>query len=138
MPPSGDLRGQDPASPSTVLICDDEEVMRALVRAVLEGEDYAIAEARDGDESLELIRRLRPDLVILDMMMPGRSGLEVLKEIRGDPELAGTPVIMLTARAQASDREAVSRAGADRYLPKPFHLADLAAAVGELRGGRQA
>lgn len=71
-----------------------------LVRASLEGDEYSIAEARNGDESIELARRLRPDLIVLDVMMPGRSGLEVLTELRGDQELAGTLVIMLTARTQ--------------------------------------
>lgn len=123
---------------ATVLICDDEDVMRALLRAALQGGEYSVAEASDGDESLELIRTLRPDVVILDMMMPGRSGLEVLSEVRSDPELAGTAVIMLTARVQSSDREAAARAGADRYLAKPFHLSELLAAVSELRGSRGA
>jgi len=121
-------------STATILVCDDEAVMRALVRAALEEDGYSIAEARDGDESLDLIRRLRPDLVILDMMMPGRSGLDVLNELRADPELSGTPVLMLTAKAQADDRVAAERAGADRYLSKPFRLAELAAAVAELTG----
>jgi len=123
-----------PETTATILVCDDEAVMRALVRAALEEDGYSIAEARDGDESLDLIRRLRPDLVILDMMMPGRTGLDVLNELRGDSELSGTPVLMLTAKAQADDRVAAERAGADRYLSKPFRLAELAAAVAELTG----
>ena len=92
--------------PSTILICDNEEPLRALVRATLGSDDYTILEAGDGEEALELARDRRPDLVVLDVMMPGRSGLEVLAELRGDPTLASTPVLMLTARAQAYDREA--------------------------------
>ena len=114
-----------------ILVCDDEPVLRSLIRAAL-GDDYDVAEASDGDESLALVRELRPDLVILDMMMPGRTGLDVLTEVRGDPELAQTKVLMLTARTQAADIEGIMRAGADRYVPKPFSPAQLVVAVDEL------
>jgi two-component system phosphate regulon response regulator PhoB len=117
---------------STVLLCDDEEVLRQLVRATLDNGDYSIVEAADGEESLELARRLQPDLIVLDMMMPGRSGLEVLRELRADPETAATPVIMLTARARESDRNEAASAGADRYLAKPFSPLELISVVEEL------
>ena len=120
----------------TVLICDNEEPLRALVRAALDGSGYSIAEARDGDESVDLARELRPDLIVLDMMMPGRTGLEVLAELRADESFADTRVIMLTARAQAADRDAATDAGADRFLPKPFSPLELAAAVDELLDNR--
>jgi len=118
--------------PATVLVCDNEDVLRTLVRAALGDRGYQIAEARDGDESLEVARRTKPDVIILDMLMPGRSGLDVLMELRGDPTLSDTPVIVLTARAQASDREAAMRAHADRFLAKPFSPRELAAMVDEL------
>jgi PAS domain S-box-containing protein len=118
--------------PATVLVCDNEDVLRTLVRAALGNRGYEIAEARDGDESLEVARRTHPDLIILDMLMPGRSGLDVLSELRRDPSFARTPVIVLTARAQASDREAAFKADADRFLPKPFSPRELAAMVDEL------
>ena len=116
----------------TVLVCDDEPVLRMLVRAALERGSYTVVEACDGDEALERTRSEQPDLSLLDMMRPGRSGAEVLRELRSDPATAATPVIMLTARAQASDREAMDLAGADHYLTKPFSplgLADLVAEV---------
>ncbi len=90
----------------TVLVCDDEAVLRALVRATLEGDGYAIVEARDGNEALERAREARPDVILLDLMMPGRTGLDTLAELRADAELAEVPVVMLTARAQVADREA--------------------------------
>jgi CheY-like chemotaxis protein len=116
---------------SRVLICDDEAVLRTLVRASLDPA-YEIAEAADGVESLELARALHPDVIVLDMMMPDKSGLEVLAELRGDPALSETPVVMLTARAQAADRVAAAAGGADRYLSKPFSPLELAATVAEL------
>jgi CheY-like chemotaxis protein len=117
---------------TTVLLCDDEEVLRSLVRATLDDDGYSILEARDGDESLELARSARPDLIVLDMMMPGRSGLDVLQELRKDPELENTPVVMLTARARQSDRDAAVAAGADRYLSKPFSPLELISVVEDL------
>jgi len=117
---------------SRILICDDEEVLRALVRATLDDARYEIVEAADGDESIELARSLKPDVILLDMMMPGRTGLEVLEILRADPELSRTPVVMLTARARASDRDAAVAAGADRYLAKPFSPLELISVVEEL------
>lgn len=119
----------------SILICDNEEILRALVRATLDGGDYELAEARDGDESLALARELRPDVVVLDMMMPGKSGVEVLRDLRADPALAGTRVLMLTARAGEADRAAAAAAGADRFLAKPFSPLELARVVETLVDG---
>ena len=119
-----------------VLVCDNEEALRALVRGALELDDYEIVEARDGDESVELARSFDPDLIVLDMMMPGRTGLEVLAELRTEDRFAETPVIMLTARAQAEDRRAAGDAGVSRFLPKPFSPIELAAVVEELLDGQ--
>jgi two-component system phosphate regulon response regulator PhoB len=118
----------------TVLVCDDEPVLRMLVRAALDQRDYTVLEAGDGDEALLRTHAEHPDLILLDMMMPGRSGSDVLRALRADPATAETPVIMLTARAQASDREAMNLAGADHYLTKPFSPVGLAALVEEVLG----
>ncbi|MDX6573261.1 MAG: two-component system, OmpR family, phosphate regulon response regulator PhoB [Gaiellales bacterium] len=117
-----------------VLVCDDEPVLRMLVRATLEQGDYTVLEASDGDEALARTRAAHPDLILLDMMMPGRSGSDVLHALRADAATAATPVIMLTARAQAADREAMNLAGADHYLTKPFSPVGLAALVEEVLG----
>lgn len=117
-----------------ILICDDEDVLRALVRASLQGGDYDVVEASDGNEAVEIATAERPDLVLLDMMMPGCSGVEVLRQLRADPDLAETPVIMLTARTQENDRAAANEAGATVFLPKPFSPAELARLVDETLG----
>ena len=122
-------------SEKTVLVCDNEEPLRALVAAALAPAGYRIVEARDGEETLRLARRERPDLIVLDMMMPALSGVEVLGELRGDTELADTRVIVLTARAQASDRAAALRAGADDFLTKPFSPSALARVVDDMLDG---
>jgi CheY-like chemotaxis protein len=116
----------------TVLICDNEDVLRLLVLATLNDGGYELVEARNGDEALELARKVHPQLIVLDMMMPGRTGLEVLLELRQEPEFANTPVVMLTARTQEADRAAAEAAGADRFLSKPFSPLGLAALVEEL------
>ena len=117
---------------ATVLICDDEEVLRALIRASLDGTEHTIVEARDGDEALEQARTTQPDVILLDMMMPGRTGLDVVRELRAERELAETPVIMLTARTQAADRAAAAEAGATRFLSKPFSPRELLSVLDEV------
>ena len=118
---------------ATVLICDDEPSLRELIRVSLDGQ-YSFAEAEDGETSLEIARRLRPDVVILDMMMPRRSGLEVLTEIRGDEDLSNTAVIVLTAQPAA--REEALREGADIVMVKPFEPDQITAAVEEVLAER--
>jgi CheY-like chemotaxis protein len=115
---------------ATVLICDDEPSLRELIRVSLVDGPYEFVEADDGEESLELARRVRPDVVILDMMMPRRTGLEVLNALRQEAELAEIPVIVLTA--QPATREQALRAGADVVMVKPFEPEQIATAVQEV------
>ena len=119
---------------ATVLICEDEPALRELIRVSLQG-PYEIAEADDGEESLNVARRLRPDLVILDVMMPRRNGLDVLRDLRSDESLAATPVIVLTA--QPETRDEAFRAGADRVIDKPFVPDDISDAVEEVLTARR-
>jgi len=113
------------------LIADDEPSMRLLVHATIESEDYLVVEAADGTQAWALINEHKPSLVLLDVQMPGRSGLEVLQLVKADPDLAATRVILLTSKAQESDVEAGLIAGADFYLTKPFSPLDLLTRVEE-------
>src|SRR5262245_54834038 len=122
-------------SPATVLICDDEPSIRELIRISLLDGPYDFVEADDGVESLELARRVRPDVVILDMMMPRMTGLEVLRAIRQEKDLADTPVVVLTA--QPNTREQALAAGADVVMVKPFEPEQIAAAVQEVLAERE-
>jgi CheY-like chemotaxis protein len=115
----------------TVVIADDEPSMRLLVHATIESDDYAVIEAGDGTQAWEMIQQHRPSLVLLDVQMPGKSGLEVLQLVKADPTLAATRVILLTAKAQETDIEAGLIAGADFYLTKPFSPLDLLTRVEE-------
>jgi CheY-like chemotaxis protein len=114
---------------ATVLICDDEPALRELIRVSLVGE-YAFAEAANGVECIEIARETRPDVVVLDLMMPRRNGLEVLEDLRGDAELADTPVIVLTA--QPETREEALRGGANLVMDKPFSPDQISNAVQEV------
>lgn len=115
----------------TVVIADDESSMRLLVHATIESDDYAVLEASDGVEAWSLIQKNKPSLVLLDVQMPGRSGLEVLRAIKTDPTLKATRVILLTSKAMEGDVEAGLIAGADFYLTKPFSPLDLLTRVEE-------
>jgi CheY-like chemotaxis protein len=120
-----------PRTLATVLVADDEPSIRLLLLATIESDDYKVIEACDGDEAWTLIQQLKPSLVLLDVQMPGLAGLEILRSIKGDPSLAATRVILLTARAMSTDVEAGMQAGADFYLTKPFSPSDLLARVEE-------
>ena len=117
-----------------VVCADDDEDILSLVTLRLERAGYEVAKAADGDEALETVRARRPALAILDVMMPKRTGYEVLAELRTDPSLAGLKVILLSARVQEADVERGLDAGADAYLAKPFKAPDLVATVQELLG----
>ena len=114
-----------------VLIADDEPSMRLLVHATIESDDYTVIEAVDGAEAWAMIQQHKPSLVLLDVQMPGQTGLDVLRLIKADPELIGTRVILLTSKAQESDVERGLIAGADFYLTKPFSPLDLLTRVDE-------
>jgi CheY-like chemotaxis protein len=114
---------------ATVLICDDEPALRELVRVSLD-DGYEIVEADNGHACLTAARATRPDIVVLDLMMPQKHGLDVLDDLRADGDLADTPVIVLTAQPAAGD-DALRR-GATRVLEKPFDPDQINAAVEEV------
>jgi DNA-binding response OmpR family regulator len=113
----------------TVLIADDEPYIRALVRATLEDERLRILEAEDGVAAVALADAEPPDLVLLDVHMPGLDGFEVCRRLRSDPRFAGTKIVMVTAAAQAADEARGLAAGANQYLTKPFSPVRLLALV---------
>jgi CheY-like chemotaxis protein len=117
--------------PQTILIAEDEDTLRELVRVSLGG-GYRYAEAADGVEALSALRALRPDLLVLDLMLPRLAGADVLAELRGDPAIRDTPVVVITAWSHAED--SALAAGADRFLAKPFDPDDLKAVVEDLLG----
>jgi DNA-binding response OmpR family regulator len=118
-----------------VLLIEDEVNIAEAIRFLLSRDGLRVSHVTDGATALVLMRQDRPDLVILDHMLPGMSGLEVLSALRGDPANHDLPVMMLTARGR--DREMAERAGADRFMTKPFSNSEILAEVrGMLDRGR--
>ena len=114
---------------TTVLVVDDEAPIRLLCRVNLEAEGMTVLEAADGEKGLELARAERPDVVLLDVMMPGRSGWEVAEELLADEATSSIPIIFLTARAEIRDRAKGIDLGGVDYVTKPFNPVDLAPQV---------
>lgn len=116
-----------------VLIADDEPSLRLLVRATLQAnQKYDLIEACDGDEALAMAGSEKPDILLLDIMMPGQSGFEVCEKIKNDDSLKDIIVIMLTAKGQQTDRDWAKSVGANYFLTKPFSPIELLALVDKL------
>jgi len=112
-----------------ILVADDDVDIRELVEFKLSTLGHDVVAVSDGQAAIDACQAQRPDLAVLDVMMPGVSGLDAVRAIRADPALAGLPVILLTARAQESDVETGFDSGADDYVTKPFSPRELAARV---------
>jgi two-component system KDP operon response regulator KdpE len=111
-------------SAGRILIVDDEPQIRRIMRTTLIGAGYEVDDARTGDEALEKVSRFRPDLILLDINMPGMNGLDLCRELRANADL---PIIMLTVRNEESDKVAALDAGADDFVTKPFSTPELLA-----------
>lgn len=118
-----------------VLVCDDERHIVRLIQVHMEKAGYTVVTAYDGKDGLEKIRAEKPDLVVLDVMMPYMDGFEVLKTLRREPEYENLPVIMLTAKAQDKDVFEGYHYGADMYLTKPFNPMELVTFVKRIAQG---
>lgn len=117
-----------------VLVCDDEPHILEAVAFVARKEGYTVLTAEDGEAALRVARAEKPGLVLLDLNMPIKSGYQVCEELKSDPELRTTHVIMLTAKGQDSDRARGVAAGADEYITKPFSPRKLRARLVEILG----
>jgi DNA-binding response OmpR family regulator len=117
-----------------VLIADDEANIVISLEFLMQREGHRVTIARDGDAALEAIRRERPDLVLLDVMMPGKSGFEICQAVRADETLAAVKILMLSAKGRDTDLAKGSALGADAYMTKPFSTRELADKVRELLG----
>jgi DNA-binding response OmpR family regulator len=118
-----------------VLLIEDEPHIAEAIRFILSRAGWQVSLHHDGHDAVSVISAAQPDVLILDMMLPGRSGLEILGDLRAEGSAQKTlPVLMLTARGQLRDREAAERAGATAFLAKPFANADVLASVRALAG----
>ena len=126
---SADNGSMQTHSPSRVLVVDDDPVVREVVAAVLDDGDCSIEEAESGAAALQAALKTPPDVIVLDVMMPGMTGFEVCRILRQDPAFRETVVIILTALDSHSARSESRSAGADAYLTKPFSAIELIRAV---------
>jgi len=115
-----------------VLVVDDKASNRELLRTALEYAGHEVMEASDGEAALESMRQLKPDLLLLDIQMPGLDGYAVLERVMADPALQGIPVVAVTAYAMAGDSERGKKAGFREYITKPVALKQLIAVVSKL------
>ena len=118
-----------PSNKRRVLVVDDQPDIRLMCRVNLALEGFDVVEAPDGDSGLRMIQETSPDLVLLDVMMPGLDGWQVLETVKGDPKTASIPVVMLTARVQREDEIRGWSSGASDYLSKPFNPSTLTEVV---------
>lgn len=125
----------------TVLVADDEPEILDLMRMLLEWEDYAVVETKDGEQCLAQARAIKPDLILSDVRMPKMTGLEVLEQLQADPDLRGIPVIMLSVVTTLPQVRTALQSGAVAYLPKPFEMREMARLVKQVltrdAGGRE-
>lgn len=118
----------------TVLLIEDEPNIIEAIKFILSRDGFQVMSHGDGATALDAVERAGPDMVILDLMLPGRGGLEILRDLRAHPSTQNLPVMMLTARGQKTDREQADRLGASRFMTKPFANGDVLAQVHELIG----
>lgn len=119
-----------------VLIAEDEPGILDPLAFILRRAGWSISTVTDGEAALEAVRRLSPRVMVLDVMLPRRSGFEVLKEMRADPRTRDVPVLILTAKGQQHDRRIAEELGADEFVTKPYANADVIGAVRRLLQGR--
>ena len=122
----------DTVSDRRVLLIEDEPNIIEAIRFILSRDGWRVDTHSDGETALEAVRSRAPDLVILDVMLPNRSGYDILNDLRNLAETADIPVLMLTARGQKKDRELAEKLGVNRFMTKPFSNADILATVREL------
>ena len=117
-----------------VLLIEDEPNIIEAIKFILSRDGWQVHAHSNGETAVETVHERTPDVVILDAMLPGRSGYDILRDLRDDSQTAGLPVLMLTARGQTKDREEAERAGASRFRTKPFSNAEVLDAVKALSG----
>jgi two-component system alkaline phosphatase synthesis response regulator PhoP len=129
---------QNPEKPGPILVIDDEPYILRSLSYLLQREGYSVETAANGEEGLQRVRNLRPPLVFLDIMMPHMNGYEVCEQVKQDPTLEHTYVIMLSAKGQQIDRERGLLGGADEYMTKPFSPREVAQRVRTILAERAA
>ncbi|MEM9550794.1 MAG: response regulator [Pseudomonadota bacterium] len=121
-----------------VMLIEDEPNITEAIRFLLTRDGWTVDSHSDGTDAVEVVAAAMPDLVILDVMLPGKSGMEILRDLRDRPELSNLPILMLTARGQSRDRDMAENAGVSRFMTKPFSNAEVLDAVRDLAAAAKA
>jgi DNA-binding response OmpR family regulator len=132
---TGEGTGAKAGKGTSILIAEDEPNIVESLSFLLEREGYAVSAVSDGDTALRILQQAPPGLLILDVMLPGRNGFEILKAIRSDGSLTKLPVIVLTAKGQEKDRKTALDLGANAFITKPFSNQDLVEQVNRISSG---
>ena len=117
-----------------VLLIEDEPHIVEAIRFLLTRDGWAVTSHADGTDAVDVIRREAPDVLVLDLMLPGRTGYEILGDLRADPGFSALPVLILSARGQPQDRARAEEAGASRFMTKPFGNDEIVAALRQMAG----
>ncbi len=125
----GSAEGREQYMGQHVLLIEDEPNIAEAIRFILSRDGWRVSTYGSGLEAVAQVQSLRPDVLILDVMLPGQSGHDILAQLRGMPDFTDLPVLMLTAKGQGRDREMAERAGANMFMAKPFSNAEIVAAV---------
>jgi len=120
-----------------ILIVEDNSLHTKLIEMTLRTKNYTLLKATDGEKALDIARKERPDLIIMDLNLPGMTGFEVTKKLRENPAFSHTPIIAITAYAMKRDREMVIESGCDAYLSKPIDTRELPGVIAELLSARR-
>ena len=115
-------QGPAPAGQKTVLVVEDNELNMKLFNDLLETQGYRVLQIDNGTDAMDMVREHRPDLVLMDIQLPGQSGLEVTKQLKADPDVAAIPVIAVTAFAMRTDEERIRAGGCEDYIAKPISV----------------
>ena len=119
-----------------VLLIEDEPNIIEAIRFILSRDGWSVDTHSDGANAVERVQSMKPDMIILDVMLPNKSGYDILRDLRDDPMTAKLPVLMLTARGQTKDRELAERLGVNQFITKPFSNSDILASVRTLAGAQ--
>jgi DNA-binding response OmpR family regulator len=120
--------------PKKIVVVEDEPNITEAISFILSRDGWEVATHANGETAADAVRAAAPDAVVLDVMLPGRSGYEILQDLRADPAFAALPVLMLTARGQKKDRDLADKLGATRFMTKPFSNAEMLKALREIAG----
>lgn len=122
---------------ATILVCEDDPSIRLLFRLTIEPHGYRVVEAGDGRSAIELARSVMPDLIVVDMRLPDRNGIEIVRTLRESPAFEKTPILMATGSMQSGERLTAEDAGVDAFLYKPFSMVRLVTEIQRLLGRRE-